>query len=262
MEQQRELKQVWMAPDTRKGSRYAWHTLGGVIGIMLLAVLLATGGTVLTLYMGLSQEVLLVLCAAVTLLVLWLALRAARRSVREDTLFFLTKTDHLYGIQARMLVKHSGHMLGQTLGAISVQNLLRQMAEQTFVPAEAEEILQVEQIRENRCDYVVQCRVRYPDGHMAKRTYFVVNGIEDKDLLLYQFQRRQGRQGEAGVWEDRNLPGILFSAIALLVLGAVCVASHPALDKLPQILYFPCLGAAFAALCVLVYFVVRQHRGE
>lgn len=128
MEQQRELKQVWMAPDTRKGSRYAWHTLGGVIGIMLLAVLLVTGGTVLTLYMGLSQEVLLVLCAAVTLLVLWLALRAARRSVREDTLFFLTKTDRFYGIQARMLVKYSGHMLGQTFGTISVQNLLRKMA--------------------------------------------------------------------------------------------------------------------------------------
>lgn len=262
MEQQRELKQVWMAPDTRKNSRYAWHTLGSVIGIMLLAVLLAVGGTVFTLYRGLSREVLLVLCAAVTLLVLWLALRAARRSVREDTLFFLTKTDRLYGIQARMLVKHSGHMLGQTLGTISVQSLLRQMAEQTLVPAEAEEILQVEQIRENRRDYVVRCQVRYPNGHMAKRTYFVVEGIEDKDLLLYQFQRRQSRQGETGVWENRNLPGILFSGLALLALGAVCAASHPALGKLPQNLYFPCLGAAFAVLCVLVYFIVRQHRGE
>ena len=37
---------------------------------------------------------------------------------------------------------------------------------------------------------------------------------------------------------------------------------HIARDRLPQALYFPCLGAAFAALWALVYFVVRQRRGE
>lgn len=262
MEQKQKLKQVWMSPGARKGSRYAWHTLGSVMGILLLAVLSAAGGTVFILYRGLSQELLLGLCIAVTLLVLWLALQAARRSVKEDTLFFLAENDRFYGIQARMLVKYSGNVLGQSLGAISVQKLLRQMAKQTFVPAEAEEILRVEHIRENRCDYVVRCWVRYHDGHMARRTYFVVNGIEDKDLLLYQFRRRQGGTEASGVWENRNLTGMLFSVLALLVSGAVCAASHPAVGKLPQMLYFPCLGAAFAAFCVWVYFMVRQHRGE
>ena len=55
---------------------------------------------------------------------------------------------------------------------------------------------------------------------------------------------------------------ILISALVCVSFGALCVLSHPAVAQLPQGLYFPCLGAAFAALCVLVYLVVRQRRGE
>ena len=42
----------------------------------------------------------------------------------------------------------------------------------------------------------------------------------------------------------------------------LCVLSHPAGAQLPHSLYFPCLGAAFAALCSAVWFGNRQGRGE
>ena len=42
-----ELKQVWMSQDTRKQSRYSLRTLGGILGIVILALALVLGGTAL-----------------------------------------------------------------------------------------------------------------------------------------------------------------------------------------------------------------------
>ena len=42
-----ELKQVWMSRDTRKQSRYSLRTLGGILGMVILALALVLGGTAL-----------------------------------------------------------------------------------------------------------------------------------------------------------------------------------------------------------------------
>ena len=47
-----ELKQVWMSQDTRKQSRYSLRTLGGILGMVILALALVLGGTALGLMLG------------------------------------------------------------------------------------------------------------------------------------------------------------------------------------------------------------------
>ena len=36
----------------------------------------------------------------------------------------------------------------------------------------------------------------------------------------------------------------------------------PAVGELSGEIYFPCMGASLAAFCCLLYFVIRQRRGE
>lgn len=55
---------------------------------------------------------------------------------------------------------------------------------------------------------------------------------------------------------------ILLSALAFAACISLCILSHPAVAKLSGELYFPCMGASAAAFSLLLYFLVRQHRGE
>lgn len=81
-------------------------------------------------------------------------------------------------------------------------------------------------------------------------------------MLLRQLERREGWAGAPEVKENRKPFYILLSALACCGFGVLCVLSHPAVARLPQSIYFPCLGAAFAALCCAVWFGIRQHQGE
>ena len=62
--------------------------------------------------------------------------------------------------------------------------------------------------------------------------------------------------------ENRKPLYILLIVLVFCIFCILCVLSHPAVAQLPQSLYFPCLGAAFAALCSAVWFGNRQGRGE
>ena len=131
-----------------------------------------------------------------------------------------------------------------------------------YLPAGADEVRKVERIKENGSHYVLSCQVRRPDGRMGKKTYFLIKGCRDEELLLRQLERRKIWAGALELAENRNPRFILLSALACAGFSALCVLSHPALARLPQEIYFPCLGAAFLSLGCLVYFVIRQRRGE
>lgn len=258
-----KLKKVWMAPDTAKKSHYAWRTLGGNLGIAALMLVLIMGGTVLSFAFHWPRELFsLLLCVCVTVLGVWLSLRLGQRSVQDDTVFLLTESDQLFVMQARRLSDHSRGIWGYAAGTWETQTFLRQLAKQPFVPAGADEILKVTHIKETSTDYVIRCQVRHPNRHVVERTYFLVKGCEDEDLLLHQLERRERWENTLEPPQNRTPFAILLSALVFVCFTALCVLSHPAIAKLPQSIYFPCLGADFVAVCVLVCFIVRQRRGE
>ena len=170
--------------------------------------------------------------------------------------------DRLFAVDARSLVYHGRDILSHAAAMMEVQQFLQKLAENPYLPAGADEIRRVERIRENRSHYALVCQVRHPNRRMVRRTYFLVKGLEDQELLLHQLERRKSWENDLDAAENRNPFFILLSSLACGGFVLLCVLSHPAVARLPQDIYFPCLGLAFAALCVLVYFAIRQSRGE
>lgn len=260
---QGNILKIWLSPDSAKKSRYGWRTLGGILGIAALAVLLTCGGAVWLTASGAPVELLsLGLCLGISALTVFLALRLGRRSVQDATAFFWMEGDRLFAVDARSLVYHGRDVLSHAAATMEVQQFLQKLAENPYLPAGADEIRRVERIRENRSHYALVCQVRHPSQRTVRRTYFLVKGLEDQELLLHQLERRKSWENDLDAAENRTPFFILLSALACGGFVLLCVLSHPAVARLPQDLYFPCLGLAFAALCVLVYFVIRQSRGE
>ena len=226
-------------------------------------VLLVCGGTVLMFALHLPRApFLLALCLGVTLLAIWLAVLAGRRSVQDAALFFLTEGGRLFTLDARSLTQVGHTPLSYALGTIQVQTFLRLFAENPYLPASADEILHVTRIRDNRSHYAIVCQVRRPNGHTVRKTQLLIKGLEEEQMLLRQLECRMGWEGTLESPENRKPLCILLSVLTCAACTALCVLSHPAVAQLPRQLYFPCLVVAFAALCTAVYFAVRQHRGE
>ena len=97
---------------------------------------------------------------------------------------------------------------------------------------------------------------------MTRRTCFVIRGLEDQETLLNLLELREGWSGSPELRENHTLHGLLLSVLAAGVAGVLSVLSHPAVGQLPVGIYYPCLAAAFGAVCGAVWFGVRQHRGE
>ena len=258
-----EIKQIWMSEDTQRKSRYGLRTLTGILGIMVLALALILGGTMLGFSAGWPAQIFATaLCVGVTALVVLLAAGLGRRSMGDATVFLLTEEDRLFVLDARRLADYGGNAVAYAAGLLKTQQFLRTLARSPYLPAGADEILRVEGIKENRSHYALACQVLRPNQKAARRTYFLVKGMEDQELLLRQLERREGRADAPEITEDRKPFYLLISILACFGFGVLCVLSHPAVAQLPQSIYFPCLSAAFAALCGAVWFGIRRHRGE
>jgi hypothetical protein len=256
------IKQIWMSPDTQKKSHYSLRTLGGLLGIVALALVLVCGGTVAALQMGWPVLwISMLLCLGVTALGVVLAVGLGQRGAQDATVFFLTEEDRLFALDARLLVRQGRHFLAQAAAMHKTQQLLRKLAQTSSLPASASEILKVEQIKENRTHFVCLCQVRPPNRPVNRHTYFFAKGLENQDLLLHQLAYRTRWDSAVELAENRKPFYILVSVLVCCGFAALCALSHPAVALLPQRVYFPCLGAAFVALCCVVWFSVRQHRG-
>lgn len=260
---QGNVVKVWMSPETGSKSRYGLRMFGGILGIMGLVLLLIGGGTVLMMSRGWPREpVSVAMCFGGTALAVWLAVRLGRRSAQDAMIFFQMEGDRLFVVDARRLVDHGRTILDYAGAAAEVQQFLRRLAKQPYLPAGADEIRNVESLKENRNSYALICRIRHPNGRMVRRTYCLIKGYEDEELLLRQLERRKSWENALEPAEHRRPFYILLSALFCGGFVVLCVLSHPAVAKLSQNLYFPCLGAAFLSLGCLVYFAIRQHRGE
>ena len=254
-------KQVWMSTDTQKKSHYGYRTVLGILGIVLLMILLLFAGSYLRISLGLGQSAFsLPLLLAVFALGIGLSVRMGRQSLQDASLFFLTEKDGLWVMDARGLSSHGDGFLGFAIGAMETQDFLRRQGRQPFLPEKAEQILKVLSIQDHRRHYAVRCLVSRADRRVTRRTYLIVKGIPEEASLLWQLERRKRWDPEPK--ENRNPMYILLSALAFAACISLCILSHPAVAKLSGELYFPCMGASAAAFSLLLYFLVRQHRGE
>lgn len=258
-----EIKDIWLSPDSAGKSRFALGGIGGVLGISALALLLAGGGTVLMLRRGLSVQAMgLGLCVLVTALVLFLAFRLGRRRVQDATVFFLTEEDRLFALDAREMTDYGGNTVDNLLGDFRTQRLLRELARRPELPGRAREVVVVEKLKDRGGSLAAVCLVQNMSGRRFRRTYFLVRGLDREEELIRQLERRRSwRSGP----EERDSPyalQITLWTLALFGCAALGILSHPAVSRLPQSIYFPCLLGAFIAAGVLVGFIVRQSRGE
>ena len=104
--------------------------------------------------------------------------------------------------------------------------------------------------------------MRRRGGRFFTRTYFLVKGYEDEDELLRQLELRRRWDAELEFAESRTPLRLLICVLVFAGFAALCVLSHPAVARLPEGIYFPCLAAAFAALFGAVYFGILLRRGE
>ena len=145
---------------------------------------------------------------------------------------------------------------------METQAFLRKQGKQPFLPKGADEIVKVLNIKENRTHYAIRCQARHPNKRVTRRTYFLVKGIQHEEILLKELERRKTWENTLEPVENRNPLYIILSGIIFTGCVILCVLSHPAFSKLSEEIYFPCLGASFVMLFPLLYFIIRQRRGE
>ena len=258
-----ELKKVWMSPETEKKSRYGYRAVGGILGIVLLMTVLLFSGNAFFPSIGISRKWFSsILICFVTFLGIVLSAQMGRRGMQDAMIFFLTEDDRLWIMDARGLSNHGNGFWEFAAGSMETQAFLRKQGKQPFLPKRADEIVKVLNIKENHTHYAIRCQARHPNKRVTRHTYFLVKGIQDQEILLKELERRKTWENTLEPVENRNplyivLSGILFAGCVIL-----CVLSHPAFSKLPGEMYFPCLGASFVMLFPLLYFIIRQRRGE
>ena len=258
-----ELKHIWTSGNTRIGSRYAVKVLGGSLVLAVLAAALVAGCTTLLYRLGLMNEwVTLVLCLAVTALIVVAAFRLRRSVQRDRTIFYLTEDDRLFVLDAASQYRHTGGVLGMAEGAIKTEQFLNENACRPVLPAGADEILLAKEVRTYRRCHVLRCLVRHPNRQVVPKTYILPKGYAQEKALLCQLEGR--RDPDPGPEPDLAPQTflLLLSSLSLVALIGLCVLSHPAVARLPQAIYFPCLALALFAFYGMVYCIIRRRRGE
>ena len=197
-----------------------------------------------------------------TALSIALAVRMGYRGMQDATIFFLTENDRLWVMDARGLSSHGDGFLGFAISSMETQAFLRRQGKQPFLPKGADEILKVLSIKENRSHYAFRCQACHSDRHVVRRTYFLVKGIQDEQMLLQELERRKTWENVLEPAENRNPLYILLSGAAFIFCVILCILSHPSVARMSGEIYFPCMGASMVTFCFLLYFIIRQHRGE
>lgn len=259
-------KKVWiMRRDGGKSHYAAGLILPLAIGIPAAMALLA-GTVVLGLRCGLPMEQLtLAACLLITALLIWLAVRTGRKSLRDGQIFWQDSEEQLFAADLRQFAPARRDIFSQIGAALRVQKLLDQIPEgevPSWIQANGIRLLSAEHIRERRNSWAAVCRVRYPNGGEGTRTFILPRGLEGEEELISVLQRMEQSEVAPQMRADRSTAGILVSLLGAVVFGGLCLMSHPAVGRLSSSIYFPMLGLTAAALAVLVYFAIRKYRGE
>lgn len=262
---------VWMSENTKQNNYYAIRLLGAIVGCVILGLALTFGSIWFTLYMGWSIQIVgLGVCYAVPALIVLLIMRISKALHRDTLIFCQDDNDSLFVINAEMYARGGRGLAGITRKAVETQQVLekfkqnrileKHMSQEKSLHGLEIQIVSVEKLKATWDGHVAACNVRYPNGNCGKQTYIINKGYEREDELLSVFERKRYNGGSPEVKENKNPVGIMISLLALLACVVLCALSHPAVGRLPQVIYFPCLGLAHVPLCLLVHFIIKQNR--
>ena len=261
---------IWTPPGGGGKNRYALTAVGGSLAIGAFAAGAVSGGILLAFRLGWSMEAAsLILCLLVTGAVLGLTAALGRRLLSLSLLFCMDDAGRLYAVDAR---KYAARRRGMA-SAAAVQQAVRALAapggilerrlrEERGLTGLEPQLLRLEGLRERRGSYALRCLTRFPSGRAALRSWILVKGYEGEEELLRALVRLPGPESGAELSGGDPFPHLLLSAGALAILLALCVASHPAMGRLPLELYFPTLGLTFLAFCRVLWLLLKRYRGE
>lgn len=194
---------IWTSADPEEKKYYALRMVGGLTGILLLALLLIFAGVFAGFRMGWKmEEVSLVLCVGITALCVCLAFRLGQQSLRARLIFCLDDEDRLFVVEAGKYIQAGSGLAGyislahrtqKELEKLTAPNglLEREMSRTESLTGQEPQIVSVERIRERERSYRVICHLKYPNQKEGKWTYSIVKGYEDEEGLMWELERRR-----------------------------------------------------------------------
>ena len=197
------VMRIWTSSDTMGKKHYALCMIGGILGIVLLAMILICAG----IYVGFHErwqmeEISLVLCLGVTAICVGLAYWLGQQSWRNRLIFCLDDEDRLFMVEAGKYVRVGSGLAAYISLASGTQKEIREltapggllergMGRTGSLTGQEPQIVSVEQIREREKSYRVVCRLKYPNQGEGKRTYAIMKGYEDENGLIWELERRR-----------------------------------------------------------------------
>ncbi|MGI6006649.1 MAG: hypothetical protein ACOX8E_04045 [Ruminococcus sp.] len=258
---------VWGKLETKGSSHYALRMTGRILCIVMLAAALVGGSVFLMFYFEERKEIIsAAACVLITALLLCLALRAGRKSRQEASFFVQDDEGRMFFLDAGEYVKGGHGIAGFVKMAADTEKQIDRIKDYVNhkwdLSMVASQIISVENIKENSCDYALICRVCLPGGQNVRKTILMAKGYDREEELLLALEQRRYRERAWEVQENRTFFYVIFSGILFLSAVVLCIMSHPAVGILSRNIYFPCLGIAFLLFGVMMFFIVKQRRGE
>lgn len=257
---------IWMPPQIKEKNHYSIEIIGGIAGIVLLALLLVIGSSFLMIYSSESKEIVaLLLCLFITIFIIWLAIKLGRRSKRNTTLFCMEQ-EHLYIIDVSKYISYHkglfGHaeMVSET--AKRLEEVKKELERDKQLPAEAAEIIQVDNLREHPNYYSLVCKIKNKEDQIYRWTYLMMKGYENEEELRMILERKRFAARSVEIKEERKPLYIFIAAFLFILFVLLCVLSHPYVQFLSDNLYFPFLGLSFLIFCITLYLFIKWRRGE
>lgn len=261
-----------MSNTTKNKTVYAKRNILLVYGGVLLSIVLMFICIVITDRLGLPKEaVSWILLVSFSSALIFMAVRLGMENGKDALIFCKDDDYEMYVVNAFSLIPYRSGALGFLFMSNKVQEVLNQIKNEKLLEAYsmtddglssvAARILWVDKIRFNQKSHTVICRVCEPNGATKRCAYTIRDGYDQQEELLLALQTKV--KGQFAEWTpDYNPLGIFLSAVVLTVCIVVCVLSHAKISVLPFSFYYPCMLFTVVPLFSLLYFVIRQIRGE
>ena len=264
---------IWMSQKTKSNKNYAARTILPIFGCIFLCIVLTFISIPLADRLGWSMEAVSgILVLGITILLVWLAVRIGLNSGRDSLIFCQDENHRLFVINAAAFTSYRRGAIGFAAMASQTQKTLEQlkrsgmlermMAQEQSLSKIAQEILWVETIKTNPNSHSVICQIQDPNGNRRRGTYILLPGYDREEELLLALQMKAAARPQWEVKPNRNPLWIFISAFVLAADIILCVLSHMDVALLPGMLYYPCLIFALVPLYTLLYFMIKNVRGE